>query len=120
MLQRLLQQRVLLDQLGRGLRILHGGLDDRMRLEKLLRQDRLLQDGLQQRVLLHELPALLLAAQLALGVGAEGLRTAQQAAKAAKATAESLWLELLLSGPELFELRHVRLLVDESAAADQQ
>jgi hypothetical protein len=117
MLQRLLQQRVLLDQLGRGLRILHGGLDDRVRLQKLLRQDRLLQDGLQQRVLLHELPALLLAAQLALGVGAEGLRGAQHAAKA---TAESLWLELLLSGPELFELRHIRLLVDESAAADQQ
>jgi hypothetical protein len=129
MLQCLLQQRVLLDQLGRGLWVLQGGLYDRMRLEELLRQDRLLQDGLQQRMLLQDLPARLLATRLALGVGTEGLRAAREAApglpelsaqQAAKATAESLWLELLLSGPELFELRHIRLLVDECAAADQQ
>jgi hypothetical protein len=150
---------VLLDQLGRGLRILQGGLYDRMRLEELLRQDRLLQDGLQERVLLHELARLLaaqllaaqlLAAQLlALGIGAEGLRTAWEAAgrlpelraglaaaeraayaaanaaadgpaqRSAEAAAEALWLKLLLSGPELLKLSHVRLLVDEYAADEQ-
>jgi hypothetical protein len=101
-------------------------------------------------MLLQDLPARLLATRLALGVGTEGLRAAREAApglpelsaglaaaeraanatanaaadgaaqQAAKATAESLWLELLLSGPELFERRHIRLLVDECAAADQQ
>jgi hypothetical protein len=116
---------MLLDQLGRGLGILQGGLHDRMRLEELLRQDRLLKDGLQQRVLLQLLAGLL----LALGLGAEGLlaageTTAELAADAAArqsadAAAEALRLELLRSCTLLLKLSHVCLLVDYAAADDR-
>jgi hypothetical protein len=99
MLQGLLQQRVLLDQLGRGLRILHRCLQHRMRLEELLCDVRILQDGLQDRVLLHELSPDLLPLGAAAHVGAELLRAAGEAAALADLAAERRAAELAANAP---------------------
>jgi hypothetical protein len=106
MLQGLLQYRMLLHQLGRGLRILQGLLQQRMHLDELLRQDGVLQDGLQERVLLQQLAAaelLVLALQLALRLSLP-LAVAGAALRRAELLQHALLQDLVQHGVLLHDL----------------